>query len=102
MGIVGKIECELEARIGKAVHLARHDASTAHQAELEVVEMETVEIKKRLKDLKAQQSERETEARRFAKEVGREIALLQGRLAGEQKRADAAEAKKIVDFRGED
>ena len=65
MGIVGKIECELEARIGKAVHPARHDASTAHQAELEVVEMETVEIKKRLKDLKAQQSERETEARRF-------------------------------------
>ena len=60
------------------------------------------EIKKRLKDLQAQPSERETEARRFAKEVGREIALLQGRLAGEQKRADAAEAKKIVDFRGED
>ena len=97
LGIVGKIECELEARIGKAVHLARHDAATAHQAELEVVEMETVDIKKRMKDLKAQQSELETEARRFAKEVGREIALLQGRLAGEQKRADAAEAKKIGD-----
>lgn len=90
-GIVGK----LEARIGKVAHLARHEASAAHQAELKVVEMETVEIKKRLQDLKAQQSEREAEARRlakesalFAKEVGREIAQLQGRLAGEQKRAD--------------
>ena len=34
-GIVGKLECELEARIGKVVHLVRHEASAAHQAELE-------------------------------------------------------------------
>jgi len=61
-GIVGKLECELEARIGKVVHLAQHEASTAHQAELEVVETETVEIKKKLQVLKVKLSEREAEA----------------------------------------
>ncbi len=40
--------------------------------------------------------ERETGARHFAKEAARKIAHLQGLLAGEQKRADAAEASKSV------
>jgi len=58
------------------------------------VEVETAEIKKKLCELKARQSECETEARRCAKESSREIAHLQGLLGGEQKRADAAEVSK--------
>ncbi len=53
-------------------------------------------MERKLCELKAGQSEREAEARRFAKEAAQEIANLQGLLAGEQKRADAAEARKSV------
>jgi chromosome segregation ATPase len=65
-------------------------------AELEAAEEKTAEMKKRLQELKAGQSDREAEVRRFAKESAREIAHLQVLLAGEQKRADAAVAKKSV------
>ena len=95
-GIVGKLESEMGANVGKVAHLARREASAAHQAELEIAEAETAEIEKRLRELKAHLSEREAEARRFAKDATREIAQLQGRLAGEVKRADAAEARKSV------
>ncbi len=74
--IVGKLECA--------------------SAELEAAEEKTAEMKKRLQELKAGQSDREAEVRRFAKESAREIAHLQVLLAGEQKRADAAVAKKSV------
>ena len=65
-------------------------------AELEAAEAKTAGMKKRLQELKASQSDREVEAKRFAKETAREIAHLQLLLAGEQKRVDAAVAKKSV------
>jgi len=92
--IIGKLESVMGSHVGEVAHLARCEASAAHQAELEAVEVETAEIKKKLCELKARQSECETEARRCAKESSREIAHLQGLLGGEQKRADAAEVSK--------
>ncbi len=94
--IIGKLESDMESHIWEVAHLARCDASAAHQAELQAAEVETSELKKKLCELKARQSERETEARRFAKEAAREIDHLQGLLTGEQKRADAADASKSV------
>ena len=88
-GIVGKIESELGSRFGDVAHLARCEASAVHQAELEAAKLETAETKKKLFELKARESERETEARRCAKELSLEIAYLQALLGGEQKRADA-------------
>ena len=95
-GIMSKLESELGARVGEVAHLARCEASAAHQAELEVAGLETAGIEKKLSELKARQLDHEAEARRFAKEAAREIAHLQGLLAGEQKRADAADASKSV------
>ena len=63
--IIGKLESDMESHIGEVVHLARCEASAAHQAKLQAAEVETSEIKKKLCELKARQSERETEARRL-------------------------------------
>ena len=69
-GIVGKLECA--------------------SAELEAAEAKTAVMKKRLQELSAAQLEREAAARRFSNETDREIAHLQGLLAGEQKRVEAS------------
>jgi len=70
--IVGKLESKMEAQI--------EEAALARQAEIEASE--------------ADQSERDTDARRFAKEAAQEIAHLQGLLAAaETKKSEVSEAK---------
>ena len=69
-GIVGKLECA--------------------SAELEAAEAKTAVMKKRLQELSAAQLKREAAARRVSNETDREIAHLQGLLAGEQKRVEAS------------